>query len=61
MEAIDDERIAAKRTGLLTCVGSVGNCRCLDLDLDFLFFLFNILLLVWMSDFLIFKVIGCVL
>ena len=63
MEAIDDERIAAKRTGLLTCVGSVRNCRCLDLDLDldFLFFLFNILLLVWMTDFLIFKVIGCVL
>ena len=25
------------------------------------FFFFNILLLVWMSDFLIFKVIGCVL
>ena len=37
MEAIDDEGIVAKRTGLLTCAGSVGKCRCLDLDLDFLF------------------------
>ena len=27
----------------------------------FVFFFFNILLLVWMSDFLIFKVVGCVL
>ena len=27
-EAIDDEEIAAKRTGLLTCAGSVGKCKC---------------------------------
>ena len=40
MEAIDDEGIAAKRTGLLTCVGSVGKCRCLDLDFNFLFLFF---------------------
>ena len=44
MEAIDDEGIAAKRTGLLTCARSVGKCKCLDLDLDldldFLFLLF---------------------
>ena len=40
MEAIDDEGIATKRTGLLMCVGSVGKYRCLDLDLDFLFLLF---------------------
>ena len=41
-EAIDDEGIVAKRTGLLTCAQSVGKCRCLDLDLDldFLFLLF---------------------
>ena len=42
MEAIDDEGIAVKRTGLLTCAKSVGKCKCLDLDLDldFLFLLF---------------------
>ena len=44
MEAIDDEGIAAKRMGLLTCAKSVGKCKCLDLDLDldldFLFLLF---------------------
>ena len=44
MEAIDDEGIVAKRTGLLTCARSVGKCRCFRFVFVFGFFVFAFLI-----------------
>ena len=43
-EAIDDEGIVAKRTGLLTCARSVGKCRCFRFVFGFGFFVFAFLI-----------------